>query len=107
MTSHRCNHRNAAPDGAATIAVPGVFWADHADRRPGEAQGEVIATPVGWRGACVLLRADDPGLQALRADAQYYCDPDGMDECPTEIRASARRTLAALAKAGVTPEVPA
>lgn len=99
-TIPRNQHRHAPVEGA-TIAVPGLFWADHADRRPGEAQGDAIAKPVGCRGPCVLLRAEDPGLRTLLADAAYYSDPDGPDECPEDIRASARRTLAALARAGV------
>lgn len=77
------------------IAVPGLFWADHADRAPLN-PGEQLATPVGTRGHSVLLRADDPGLKVLLEDAIYYANAENMDNCPANVRASAQRTVAAL-----------
>lgn len=79
------------------VAVPGLFWADHADRAPLD-PGEQLAVPVGRRGRSVLIRLDDPGLAVLMSDARYYADPDSMDALPEGLRASARRTVAAISK---------
>lgn len=79
------------------VAVPRIFWEDHVDRSPLN-PGEELAVEQGRRGRCVLLRADDPGLQVLLADARYYADQDSMDECPEYIRASAQRTVRVLEK---------
>lgn len=83
--------------GSTVIAVPGLFWRDHADRAP-VCEGEVLATPVGHRGSCVLLREDDPGIPVLLSDAEFYADPGSMDECPRSIRDSAKRTVTALGR---------
>lgn len=81
------------------LAVPETFWNDHADRSPTN-PGEQLAVPVGYKGRCVLIRADDPGIKVLLSDAIYYADADSMDECPRHVRDSARRTVAALARVG-------
>lgn len=84
---------SGASDGL--VAVSGVFWADHEDRAPLNA-GEQLARPVGRRGHCVLIRRNDPGLDVLLADARYYADPENMDACPANVRASAQRTVATI-----------
>src|SRR5690606_13583707 len=85
----------AAVTASALVAVPALFWMDHADRSPLD-EGQALAVPAGRRGSQVLLRADDPGLAILKADAAFYADADSMDDCPRSIRESARRTLRAL-----------
>lgn len=79
----------------AVVAVPANFWLDHSDRAPYN-EGERGPDPIGRRGRAVLFRADDPGLALLLADAEFYADPAGMDECPRYVRESARRTVAVL-----------
>lgn len=81
------------------LAVPKTFWLDHCDRSPLD-PGEELAKPIGERGRCVLLNANDPGIKPLLSDARYYADAGNMDECPRHVRESARRTVAALARVG-------
>lgn len=82
-------------DQRSVLRIAATFWDDHADRFPLD-PGQVLATPLGRQGTCVLIAADDPGLAPLLADARYYADPNAMDECPPRLRASAQRVVQAI-----------
>jgi hypothetical protein len=90
------------PDKPKHVRVPGLFWHDHADRAPYD-EGQVGPRPLQVHRLYALFEADDPGLPLLLADARYYADAGNMDECPRNLRESARRTAAALEAAGVLP----
>lgn len=76
------------------IAVPATFYQDHYERFGSANSPESI----GRKGRAVLIRTSDPFFRELEADARYYAG-DNMDECPRWLRESAKRTLAAIAKA--------
>lgn len=86
------------------IAVSRTFWLDHVDREPLD-PGQVLCTPAGQRGACVLLSVDDPGLAPLLSDARYYADLQSMDECPRPLRRAAQAVVAAIESAQVRAAV--
>jgi hypothetical protein len=73
------------------IAVPAMFYDDHAQR------GLPTPAEVDRKGRQVLILAEDPAVAELRDDAAYYADPFGPDMLPPGLRASAKRTVAALA----------
>lgn len=86
-------------DKQRTIWIPAGFWNDHWSRCPYDDPKD-MPTEVVQAGQKVLIRATEVGLRGLMADARYYADADNMDECPRYLRESAKRTVAALAKAG-------
>lgn len=79
------------------VLVPLAFWLDHADRCPSDRGQEGIAELVRTVGNRALIRGTKDQLAELYADAEFYADPDSMDECPRYLRESAKRTVAALA----------
>ena len=79
------------------IKVPATFALDHLDRCRGQA-GEI--TLVARKGHSAILEVDAESLDNLRSDARYYADPFGPDMLPPGLRASAKRTLAAIDKLG-------
>jgi hypothetical protein len=75
------------------IRVPGLFYRDHEER-----ECEPFCEPVRRTSRFVWLRLDDPGLDELLSDAQYYGDPDGGPDA-IEDGGRLHRSAAATAKA--------
>lgn len=75
---------------SAFIRIPWKFYIDHYER------GLPTPEEVKTTNAHVFIRADDPSLESLRADAEFYCDRFGPDA--PWLKASARATLAAINK---------
>ena len=72
------------------LRLPRRFFDDHADR--------CLPTPAIVRqdDRHVWVRHDDPDLRELLEDATFYADPDGPDEVPAGLKASARASVAAI-----------
>lgn len=79
--------------------VPTTFWDDHVDRVPSDFGGAGLCDELERRGNRVRIRGSARQVECLRRDAAYYCDKDGPDECPANIKRSARRTLELLDQA--------
>jgi hypothetical protein len=73
------------------IRIPKRFFDDHAERD--------LDTPAIVREtkAHYIIRANDPFIDELRDDAEFYAAEHGPDMLPPGLKASARATLAALA----------
>lgn len=76
--------------------VPLVFWLDHADRCPSDLGENGLAELARVSGRRAFIRANRVQMAELYADAEFYADPDSMDECPRYLRETAKRTVAAL-----------
>jgi len=77
---------------AKLIRLPWKFYIDHFER------GLPTPDDVKSTDRHVYVSADDPNLNSLWADAEYYAHKFGPDLCPS-IKASAKATLAAISKA--------
>ena len=75
------------------IRLPWKFYLDHFER------GLPTPDDVKSTKAHVFIRADDPHIESLRADAEFYCDRFGPDLISTALRNSARATLQAINEA--------
>jgi hypothetical protein len=73
--------------------VPATFWDDHADRCPSDDGSAGLMREDKRRGNRVRVTGSARQLECLRSDAAFYCGVDGPDECPANIKRSARRTL--------------
>ena len=73
------------------IRIPWKFYLDHFERG--------LPTPDDVKSTArhVWIDAADPALESLRADAEFYADQFGPDNCPA-ITASAKATLAAITR---------
>ena len=78
------------------VYVPLAFWLDHFDRCPSDRGAAGLARLIRVSGRRAFICGTEDQLKELHADAEYYADPDNMDECPENLRKSAARTLAAL-----------
>lgn len=77
-----------------TIILPAKFYDDHCDR------DLTAPTEIKRAGSRVWADADDEdGMSELYHDAMFYADDDGPDELPPGLKASAKRTVAAIVKA--------
>lgn len=93
-------HNMEASNSNMQFYVPSTFWDDHADRCPCDGDPEVaMASELARKGARVLIAGSPAQIECLRSDAAYYCDRSGPDECPPQIKRSAKATLDAIAKA--------
>lgn len=72
------------------IRLPKRFFDDHAERD--------LDTPAIVREtkAHYFVRANDPALDELREDAEFYAAEHGPDLLPPGLKASAHATFAAL-----------
>jgi hypothetical protein len=77
---------------AKLIRLPWKFYIDHFER------GLPTPDDVKSTDRHVYVSADDPHLNSLWADAEFYAHKFGPDLCPS-IKASAKATLAAITKA--------
>jgi len=73
-----------------TVRIPKRFFDDHAER------GLDTPTIIGETKNHYFIRNDDPFIDELREDAEFYADDHGPDYLPRGLKASARATLAAL-----------
>ena len=90
---------NAAVKASARmIWIPAIFWDDHSDRCPYDDPAN-MPEEIKRAGNRVQILASADGLRGLRNDAEFYADRDNMDDCPRCYVDSAKRTLAAIAKA--------
>ena len=77
----------------STLIVPAKFYDDHC------ARDLVAPTEIKRAGSRVWVDAgDEDGRSELYHDAVFYADPWGPDELPPGLKASAKRTVAAIAK---------
>lgn len=76
---------------SALIRIPWKFYLDHFER------GLPTPEEVRTTKAHVYISADDPHLESLRADAEFYCHQFGPDA--PWLKVSARATLDAINKA--------
>ena len=77
---------------AKVIRIPWRFYIDHFER------GLPTPEEVKTTDRHVYISVDDPHLESLRSDAEFYCDKFGPDIWPA-LRASARATLDAIESA--------
>lgn len=77
--------------GAKLVRVPRLFYEDHTEGRllPAPPPLEVSARTV-------TIDVRHPFVKHLLDDAQFYADPRTMDECPAELRRSAKAMVRAL-----------
>ena len=75
------------------IRIPKRFFDDHAERD--------LDTPAIIRETKnhYYIRSDDPFVDELRDDAEFYAAEHGPDLLPPGLKASARATLTALGDA--------
>jgi hypothetical protein len=78
---------------AAYARIPVRFYDDHAER------GLPTPAAVGRVHRVVIVDAADPALPELLSDARFYADPNGPDELPPGLKASAERTVRAIRQA--------
>lgn len=76
---------------AKLIRIPWKFYIDHYER------GLPTPNDVKSTDRHVYISADDPHLNSLWSDAEFYAHKFGPDLCPS-IKASAKATLAAINK---------
>jgi hypothetical protein len=83
--------------------VPTLFWQDHADRKPCDGDPDVEMARVVHVGRRYTVIEGTPAqIETLRADAAFYCHPDGPgsdDPAYRGLRASAAATLRAILEA--------
>lgn len=75
------------------IRLPWKFYIDHSER------GLPTPDDVKSTDRHVYVSADDPHLNSLRTDAEYYAHKFAPDLCSASIKASAKATLTAINKA--------
>ena len=82
------------------FTIPARFAADHFDRCGLEQDegGQARVVRAGKRTWVVEVNA--AALANLGSDANYYADAYGPDEQPAGLRASAKRTVAAISRTG-------
>jgi hypothetical protein len=85
-----------------TFRVPTLFWEDHAERKPCDGDPEIeVARVVKSGRRYTVIEATPVQTETLRADAAFYCHPDGPgsdDPAYRGLRASAAATLRILNK---------
>jgi hypothetical protein len=79
--------------GAYYLWVPALFWEDHADRCPSDTGDAGIAREVSTARNRVKINGTPAQLQTLYDDAVFYAGDDGPDECPANLKRSAKRCV--------------
>lgn len=74
------------------LTVSASFWLDHADRFAGHPD---LCRQIGIRGDYARIECEPQQLAFLKADAEFYADPDATD-CGRSLRRAAAATLFAI-----------